>query len=460
LLLLEHITDTAQGPDGLPAWFLRLSAPVIAQPLSWLYNQSIALGLVPTQWKEACITPVPKIKQPLVSSDYRPISVTSILSRCLERFIVKQYFYPVFSSSEYAHLFNDQFAFRLTGSTTAALASLLQTITEMLETEPYVCLYALDFSKAFDTVRHPSLLNRVNEFGFPDYIYNWMRNFVIGRSHSTKWAHSVWDYQTFNAGVVQGSAIGPAAYVLCASGLQPKFSENKLSKYADDTYLIVPASNMHTVTDEMNHITLWSESYNLKLNINKCKEIVFNSPYRSARSTPPAPGLIPGVERVESLVILGVHMSNNMTMNNHLDDLMTTCNQSMFALRTLKRAGLDNESIWRVCRATLIAKMLYGTSAWWGFSTKANIDSLEGVLRRATKWGLYPPSGPTVETMVQQADDMLFNKILGDSEHVMYGLLPPVKSITYNLRPRAHNRVLPLKTCTLAKNFIYRMLYT
>src|SRR2546425_12036823 len=102
----------------------------------------------------------------------RPISVTPILSRCLERFVVKSYFYPVFSSADHAPKFSDQFAFRPTGSTTAALTAILQTLTEFLENEPYVCLYALDFSKAFDTVRHVKLLSRVLELGFSDDIYN------------------------------------------------------------------------------------------------------------------------------------------------------------------------------------------------------------------------------------------------------------------------------------------------
>ena len=321
-------------------------------------------------------------------------------------------------------------------------------------------MYALDFSKAFDTIRHASLLNRVNYFRFPDSIYNWLCNFLTGRSHSTRWLGSVSESLTFSAGVVQGSAIGLAAYVLCASGLQSKFSGNKLSKYADDTYLIVPASNVSTVTEEMKNITIWSESNNLKLNRNKCKEMIFTSPYRSLHFTLPAPGLTPGIERVDSLVILGINVSNNLNFKRQFDDLAVKCNQSMFALRTLKRAGLSDEAVWGVCRATLVAKMLYGSPAWWGFVNKSNTDHLEGILRRATKWGLYPPSAPTMETMVQQSDSLLFRKVLCNNSHVLRGLLPPVKNVPYSLRPRIHDRVLPIKTCTLAKNFIYRMLYS
>ena len=95
---------------------------------------------------------------------------------------------------------------------------------------------------------------------------------------------------------MQGSAIGPAAYVVCASDLQPKSPINRLFKYADDSYLLVPASNIGTVKEELDHIVLWSHSYNLKLNISKCKEMVISSPHHSLRGIPPAPGAFAGVE--------------------------------------------------------------------------------------------------------------------------------------------------------------------
>ena len=327
--LLEHVKDTAGGTDSLPAWFLRLSAPVIARPLAWLYNQSLAQAIVPTQSKSACLTPVPKIQQPIVPSDFRPISVTVILFRCLERFTVKQYFYPIFSNQTHASNFSDQFAFRPTGSTTAALATILQTITEFLETEPYVCVYALDFSKAFDTVRHSALLRRVHQLGLPDFIYNWLCSFLKGRVHSTKWKGSCSSCLNFNAGVVQGSAIGPAAYVICASELQPKYAANKMFKYADDSYLLVPASNVHTIKEEIDSIIRWADSYNLKLNVSKCKELVVRPPCRVDRVTLPAPGTFPGIQRVDSLVMLGIQLSDRLSVGGHISDLQQTSQCSL-----------------------------------------------------------------------------------------------------------------------------------
>jgi len=92
--LLDGLKPTATGLDMLPAWFLRLSAPVIAVTLTQLFNQSIRCAVVPQQWKTACISPIPKVAHPAEASDYKPISVTPVLSRMLERHIVGTYVYP------------------------------------------------------------------------------------------------------------------------------------------------------------------------------------------------------------------------------------------------------------------------------------------------------------------------------------------------------------------------------
>ena len=87
-------------------------------------------------------------------------------------------------------------------------------------------------------------------------------------------------------------------------------------------------------------------------------------------------------------------------------------------------------------------------------------NCLEGIIRRVVKWGLYPQSWPALNDLNQVADRVLFNKVLNNRNHLLNTLLPPTKITPYNLRPRAHGRVLPLKTFSLAKNFLYRMLFS
>jgi len=89
--LLDRLHATAEGSDALPAWFLRILAPIISSILSHLFNNSLSSSHVPKQWKTAVIHPIPKVPDPTSPSDYRPISVVPILSRLVERVIYSSY---------------------------------------------------------------------------------------------------------------------------------------------------------------------------------------------------------------------------------------------------------------------------------------------------------------------------------------------------------------------------------
>ena len=91
---LDTLHPTATGLDLVPAWFLRLGAPAVYKPLTYLFNKSIATSTVPLQWKNAIISPVPKISSPKHCNDYRPISVTPVLTRTMERMVVRTFMYP------------------------------------------------------------------------------------------------------------------------------------------------------------------------------------------------------------------------------------------------------------------------------------------------------------------------------------------------------------------------------
>ena len=81
--MLDQLSATSTGLDSIPAWFLRLSAPVFCQPLTHLFNLSLSSAFVPPQWKRAWISLVPKITNPKVHADFRPISITPILRRII-----------------------------------------------------------------------------------------------------------------------------------------------------------------------------------------------------------------------------------------------------------------------------------------------------------------------------------------------------------------------------------------
>jgi len=128
----------------------------------------------------------------------------------------------------------------------------------MLLSNPYVIVISLDFSKAFDTVRHSTLLEKLARLDTADEVYNWLVDFFSGHAHCTVYRDQTSTLKSINASIIQGSAIGLAAYVVNAGDLHTLTPSNQLVKFADDTYLIIPASNVDSRSAEVDNIETWA----------------------------------------------------------------------------------------------------------------------------------------------------------------------------------------------------------
>ena len=351
--MLDRLKPKATVIDRLPVWFLRVSAPIIAAPIAVLLNHSISAGVVPRQWKNAIITPVPKIPVPTAASDYRPISVTPVLSRLVERRIVTRYIYPALNIPLPGLIFSNQYAFRPTGSTKAALVAINHTVCTMLFSNQFVRLFVLDFSKAFDSIRHNQLFAKLSALSIPDEIYNWIRptHFFTERGHCTKFGNDLSLIAEIFASVVQGSGLGPASCVVTAGDLQPGHDGNVIIRYADDTYLIVPAVNSDTSIGELRRIRNWADENHLKLNATKSREIIFK-PRGMRKKMVQLPPPCLRIEQVTQITAVGVVVNDHMTATDHVTSLLTSCTKLLYALRVLRALGLSQQSLMDVFRAT------------------------------------------------------------------------------------------------------------
>jgi len=125
----------------------------MAPVFTHLINKVVNNGTPPSTWLKALVTPVPKKTLPIDFSHLRTISVTSIMSRVTERLIARKYLLPALPSDQIL----DQFAYKPTGSTTAALIAITHHISRLLESSSYVRCILIDYSNAFDTINHPIL---------------------------------------------------------------------------------------------------------------------------------------------------------------------------------------------------------------------------------------------------------------------------------------------------------------
>lgn len=323
----------------------------------------------------------------------------------------------------------------------------------------YVIVYALDFSKAFDSLRHSCVLDKYSQLNISDSIYNWIESFFRNHSHCTRFGNNVSGIQQILASIIQGSGIGPVSYVVTAADLKPASPGNSMTKYADDTYLVVPAANVDSCAEEITNVERWAAANNLKLNRVKSAEIVFELP-RSRRTVDIPPPAVPGFERVDQIKVLGVTLSRRFSVTQHVVNLLAACAQTLYALRTLRYHGLNSGSIQAIFQATVVAKLTYASPAWWGFASATDRNRLETFLLRAVSFGYRSASAPPLATLCDEAESKLFAAITTNTHHLLYPLLPPLRDSCYNLRKRAHDHQLPERSTALKNNnFLMRNLY-
>src|SRR6218665_3257333 len=288
----------------------------------------------------------------------------------------------------------------------------------------------------------------------PDHIHNWLVRYFESRGHVTRLGDIISTIAFTNASIVQVSDVGPSSYVIVASDLRLRHSENRMMKYADDTYVLVGSAMVHTVTDEFNNIQSWAAKNNLKIHPSKTKEIIFS--WRRSKVQYPSDPFIPGAERVDALRVLGVILAPHLSMGAHLDRMIANCASSRFALRTLRAHGLPPPELHLVTRMTTVSSLMYASPSWWGFTDTSDRSRFERQLPSLRRAGFLPPDFPSFDELARNADAGLFRSICSNPDHVLRHYFTDKSPTGHDLRPRAHSFALPSKD---PRNFVSRILY-
>ena len=176
-LKLSSLNPTkAHGPDEIPTWLLKENADLLADPVRDILNCSYREGRLPKQWKKANIIPVPK-KKPIcdVNKHLRPISLTFILSKIGEDFVVKKFI----KSAVLKIIDNNQFGTVPKSSTTQALISMLHKWNKPTDgTGSPVRVVLFDFKKAFDLIDHNILIEKLSKLDLPPMVMSWITDFL------------------------------------------------------------------------------------------------------------------------------------------------------------------------------------------------------------------------------------------------------------------------------------------
>ena len=235
--------DSNKSSDiyGMSPKLLKILSPAISETLSNIFNKSFALGVLPDQMKLATITPIFKGGSKLDVSNYRPVSVLPIISKVLQKLMLTRLTkYLDKSKIIYEH----QFGFQKSRSTTLAVLDLSTRITKALDCGNYAASVFLDFAKVFDTVNHQILLSKLENYGIRGPAKEWFESYLKNRHQIVKIGDTLSDKMQIVCGVPQGSILGPILFLLYINDIKNSSKILKFFLYADDTStLLISKSN-------------------------------------------------------------------------------------------------------------------------------------------------------------------------------------------------------------------------
>jgi hypothetical protein len=262
-------------PDGIPSYVLKNCKFSLTQPLTYIFRYSFLFGQTPDIWKLAHITPIPKKPNPSSLDDFRPISVTSSVSKVCEKILLDD----ISGFVKIRDIIPEsQHGFREHRSVVTSLIESYDDITTALDRGLNVDSVYLDLSKAFDLVDHDLLISKLINLGFGPIIVSWIKSFLSNRKYTVKINKTFSDKTHISTpkGVPQGCILSPFLFNLFVSDIAHGTESLKVTikQYADDikAYTIFPKNNISATEDLQNflhHFSTWAKANGQKANTHK-----------------------------------------------------------------------------------------------------------------------------------------------------------------------------------------------
>ena len=220
------------GDDGISMALLKQLCEDICVPIAKLVNMSLEQGVVADAMKLAKVMPIHKAKSKQLFTNYRPISLLSNMSKILEKVIHNR---MMAFLVKHDILYNKQFGFRPGHSTTDAIHTLTCDALRGFDDNASCLSVYLDLSKAFDTINHNILLNKLNHYGIRGIALQWFRSYLSQRTQYVSYNGVKSELYDISYGVPQGSVLGPLLFIIYSNDIPNAIMHSKTVLFADDT---------------------------------------------------------------------------------------------------------------------------------------------------------------------------------------------------------------------------------
>jgi hypothetical protein len=388
-LYLKNLnTSKSIGIDKIHPYVLKESAASVSKVLSKIFIKSFESGELPTDWKEANVTPIFKKGCKKIPANYRPVSLTSVPCKIMER-MIRDIIMKYLLDNDLVH--HSQHGFMPGKSCTTNLLETLDSITNSLNENCLVIMVLLDLAKAFDSVPHNVLIDKLKAYGICGNLLDWISSFLKERKQRVVLGETETDWVEVLSGVPQGSVLGPLLFLIFINDLPDELA-NLCKLFADDTKLLGTVrsnDDVIRIQSDLDALSSWANNSGMSFNINKCKIMKIGK-------CPPEVTLPIGftmydnlknklvLEEVSEEKDLGVVWQNNLKWSEHVS---RACSMAYMKLGMLRRTfrTWSNARTFKLLFTTCVRPHLEYAVPVWNTLTKKAVKKLEKVQERATR---------------------------------------------------------------------------
>lgn len=382
--LLPYIAKCSKkkstGFDNFPGFLLKFVFEYIVNPLVYIINMVLEHGVFPERLKTSKIIPIHKKGPKQDLNNYRPIALQSVFSKLIELVI---YTRLVNFIDKHDILSTSQHGFRKGKSTTTAIFNFLNKIYESVDNKQYTIGIFYDLSKAFDTINHELLLNKLSMIGINGVANNLLRSYLSNRLQFVSLRHETdssvdsvsSDLIKNNCGVPQGSILGPLLFILFINDLPSNLLSSYPTIYADDTSQVITnnsfedvLSNILSSVTEMNH---WCEQNGLVLNLNKTALLNFHSRGKDPDYSLYVKVNATSIKTTNQIKFLGVTLSDILSWEQHIKTLSSKLTKICYQLLQC-RMIVDSQHVLRTIYFSNFQSISEYGIIFWGKTSALN----------------------------------------------------------------------------------------